>query len=400
MVTVKILGKFEISRDGKTLDDRNFRSNQLVRLLIFLVIYRKRSFSAADAAEALWPEGETDNPSGALKNLVYRLRSLLKKLGDDPFIIHERGSYRWNPAVPLETDYELFEQACLRAQKESRQMETKDCIDVCEKALALYGGSVFPAVAAETWMISTATYYHSLYLRLIKDLCGFYDQTQRYAEMEKVCREALAEDSLDEELHYWLIKALMGQHNQDLALQHYEEAKTILRKNLGLRQWDRLDDIYAEIISIQNLRVASFDDIYQDISEDMEPSGAFLCDYVIFRQIYRLEARRVERLGISEHLALLTLETKSVKKKEEALAMLRTGMERMRGVLSSYLRIGDAACRYSDSQYLLMLPACTYEAGAMVCERLLRRFREALPNPAVQVRYELEEVSAKHVKLK
>ena len=34
MVTVKILGKFEISRDGKTLDDRNFRSNQLVRLLI------------------------------------------------------------------------------------------------------------------------------------------------------------------------------------------------------------------------------------------------------------------------------------------------------------------------------------------------------------------------------
>ena len=115
MVTVKILGKFEISRDGKTLDDRNFRSNQLVRLLIFLVMYRKRSFSAADAAEALWPEGETDNPSGALKNLVYRLRSLLKKLGDDPFIIHERGSYRWNPAVPLETDYELFEQACLRS---------------------------------------------------------------------------------------------------------------------------------------------------------------------------------------------------------------------------------------------------------------------------------------------
>ena len=51
-----------------------------------------------------------DNRAGALKNLMYRLRNTLKKnLGEEDYILTGRGTYYWNPDIPIWLDCEEFD---------------------------------------------------------------------------------------------------------------------------------------------------------------------------------------------------------------------------------------------------------------------------------------------------
>ena len=80
------------------------------KLLVYIIFHRKKALTVQELCEVLWQEGGSDNPAGALKNLVYRLRMCLKKIwGDYEFIITGRGTYQWNPEINLEVDAEAFE---------------------------------------------------------------------------------------------------------------------------------------------------------------------------------------------------------------------------------------------------------------------------------------------------
>ena len=108
--------------------------------------------------------------------------------------------------------------------------------------------------------------------------------------------------------------------------------------------------------------------IQSDLSEEAEPEGVFLCEYGVFRQIYRLEVRRSARLGLSEYVLLLTVTPKAYvsQNSDTYLKVINDAMEQLKGVLNGSLRIGDVASRYSGSQYVVMLPTCTFESAEMV----------------------------------
>ena len=69
MLTVKSLGKFEITDGTNILNDEVIRSDMLKKLLIYMLTHREHSATIQDLSEALWQEDEVDNPTGALKNL-------------------------------------------------------------------------------------------------------------------------------------------------------------------------------------------------------------------------------------------------------------------------------------------------------------------------------------------
>ena len=55
------------------------KSEKLVKLLTYLLMNHQRSLPSSELADMLWYFEDIDNPIGALKNLVYRLRALLQK---------------------------------------------------------------------------------------------------------------------------------------------------------------------------------------------------------------------------------------------------------------------------------------------------------------------------------
>lgn len=117
-IHVKMFSYFEMEIDGKTLSDETLHSNMLVKLLVYILCNRKAIISANDLCDILWREDESDNPIGALKNLLYRLRTILKKtFGYHDFIKTLRGAYAWNTDIEVIIDAEEFEKNIMKQNK-------------------------------------------------------------------------------------------------------------------------------------------------------------------------------------------------------------------------------------------------------------------------------------------
>ena len=109
----------------------------------------------------------------------------------------------------------------------------------------------------------------------------------------------------------------------------------------------------------------------------MNEQGAFICDYEIFKNMYRLKARDASRSGRAIFIGLITLTDMCghLPKKE----LLCIAMEKLLDSIHESLRKSDVISRFSATQYILMLPSHTYENGQMVMERIAKNFHDANP---------------------
>lgn len=394
ILTVQTLGKFQLSDSGKRLDEDTMRSDMLARLLLYLLLHREHPVTVQELSEALWDEEETENPAGALKNLMYRLRNLLKKhLDDSEYIVTGRGAYSWNLEIPVWLDVEQFEQYYENAK---RAEESGEQIRYYESALSLYQGDFMAKIGDKHWVATLSAYYHSLWASAIKALAGLYLAAERYEDVERICAEGLHFDAVNEELHCLRITALMRQKKQRLAMECYEHANKALYDTLGVRDSAQLKAVYEELLSLSKGSDAEgLETVHEDIQEKEEPEGAYVCGYPVFQAIYRLEARKNSRAGEPQYVMLLTLvrrEEGGTCNEQMATYILNRGMEQMEAVLKNVLRIGDVAARYSDSQYVILLPACNRESCGRVAERISKHFVEKNKGNKLMVKTEYEEI--------
>ena len=212
MIKICALGSFAIiDTDLEVcLDDDGLRSDMLKKLITYLVIHREHPVTVQELFGALWQDDETDNPAGALKNLMYRLRAVMKKnFGDTTFIVTGSGSYSWNPQVETEIDIEEFEKN-IKSSKATKNAD--EAIRGFEKALEMYRGEFLENCADKHWMVTSATYYHSMYLTAVKRLAALYLKAERFADVETICTRALRFEDVDEQIYCDLIKSLIKKH--------------------------------------------------------------------------------------------------------------------------------------------------------------------------------------------
>ncbi|MGL6291871.1 hypothetical protein [Eubacterium aggregans] len=79
---VQMFSRFILEGLGGTLDEDRIRSEMLTKLLVYMIIHRDKEMTVQEICESLWPDEKSDNPAGALKNLMYSLRALIKKTGE------------------------------------------------------------------------------------------------------------------------------------------------------------------------------------------------------------------------------------------------------------------------------------------------------------------------------
>lgn len=136
-------------------------------------------------------------------------------------------------------------------------------------------------------------------------------------------------------------------------------------------------------------------DIIQEELREEKTSGAFFCEYGVFRKIYALESRSSSRLGISVHLALVSLylDFQVSKDKNDYASLIGEGMKVLEDTLLKRLRSSDIVCRYSVNQFLVMLPACQYEDAKMVVNRLKDSFYKSGKTNKLLLQYSIDELN-------
>ncbi len=396
MIQVKALGKFILSDGEHILNDDVLRSDMLKKLLIYILTHREHPVTTQELTEALWNEDETDNPAGALKNLMYRLRNILKStFGNTKFIVTGPGAYCWNSEVEVVLDVEEFERFAKRAKHAETEQEK---IKAYEQALEYYQGEFMDNALDKHWAVTLSTYYQSLFLTITKELAELYLGTQHYQEMERICMNGLRFDRVDEQLHCYYIMALIRQNKFELAMKNYEEAAKILYDALGVRNSSKLQEVQKELLRMNKGETAArLENISEDMAENEKPVGVYMCGYPVFREIYRLEARKISRLGEAEYIVLMTVDlidrgrTDSGKMEQ---FLINQAMNHLESALKETLRIGDVAARYSDRQFVILLPTCTYESSVAVAKRITSRFNDKTKGKKITIKTDFEQVTA------
>lgn len=391
-LTVRMFGKFQTENEKGILNKENMRSEMLTRLLAYMISHREKDMTAQELIDVLWPEDQSDNPSGALKNLMYRLRKLMNNTWEESgkYIVTGRGAYQLNPEFVFHVDIEEFEECCrqvFNSEDPAVQQENG------KRAVELYQGMFLSELSSEYWVVSIATYYHSIYLTMVKRLAALLEKEKKFTDVEEICGKAIQIEPLDEEIHCFLLRAMIADNKQQLAASHYKETVKLLYDSLGVRPSGEMENIYEELQKIQHDHESNIDIIQEDLREE-KASGAFFCEYGVFRKIYALESRSSRRLGISVHLALISLylDFQIQKEGQDYTDLIGEGMSVLEETLMKRLRSSDIVCRYSVNQFLVMLPACQYEDAKMVVNRLKDSFYRSGKTNKLLLQYSIDEL--------
>lgn len=391
-LTVRMFGKFQTENEKGILNKENMRSEMLTRLLAYMISHREKDMTAQELIDVLWPEDQSDNPSGALKNLMYRLRKLMNNTWGESgkYIVTGRGAYQLNPEFVFHVDIEEFEECCrqvFNSEDPAVQQENG------KRAVELYQGMFLSELSSEYWVVSIATYYHSIYLTMFKRLAALLEKEKKFTDVEEICGKAIQIEPLDEEIHCFLLRAMIADNKQQLAASHYKETVKLLYDSLGVRPSGEMENIYEELQKIQHDHESNIDIIQEDLREE-KASGAFFCEYGVFRKIYALESRSSRRLGISVHLALVSLylDFQIQKEGQDYTDLIGEGMSVLEETLMKRLRSSDIVCRYSVNQFLVMLPACQYEDAKMVVNRLKDSFYKSGKTNKLLLQYSIDEL--------
>jgi DNA-binding SARP family transcriptional activator len=373
-IEVTMLGEFSITINGNQLTNLKGRTKRVWMLIEYLLANRHKDISIQKLSEILWEEDQCSDPLNALKNLVYRARQLLKALSRNDnaeYIQYTRNTYSWNNSYDCTIDTEQLVTFWKQGNDTSKSVESR--IESYRNALSLYTGEFLPKSSYSNWVISMASYYSNIYNECVLRSCALLIDLHQYNEVIRICEEALSHSPLEESIHKILLFAYITTEQRNRALDHYNYVIDLFYKELGVDVSESMRPLYKELINSINQIEMDLSVIKNDLRESANISGAYFCDYDIFKSIYRIQARSIARTGNSAYIVLFTLSDLNGEIPDHEVAKLAT--LRLKSAILGSLRKGDAVASYSATQFIIMLPLNCYQDAEKVIARILQKFR-------------------------
>ncbi|SER67518.1 BTAD domain-containing putative transcriptional regulator [Lachnobacterium bovis] len=363
MLTVSTLGTFHMMWNGITLKEKDIDDKDEIRLLLFLILYRKKPLMEVQLSIALW-DHEAFSSERTIEEIFNSLQNKIQsKFGDVLFVIREDNTYRWNEEIKVNFDGEQFAMLVTQALSEC---DLKSNIEIYERALTFYKGDFMSEYIDTSWISTRNTYYHNLFVYAVRGLAELYCMTEQYEEIEELCHGALLIENSDDLLYGYLIKAYVRKGSISLAMECYEQAKIVMEQKMKIKTSGILDKVYKEFI-ITNKDEAS-EEITMEYIEALEnqDTGVFECSYPIFREMYKIEVTESIRYKRESQILLIKVDDFDENSYPSALSDIQQAIRES-------LREGDVVSTYKKNQYIILLSRCNYEQSMLVANRILSR---------------------------
>lgn len=389
---ITLLGKFSMTIDGKDITESLGSSKKKVDLICYLILNHNKTVSSYDMFDALWPNNDNGNPESSLKTLVSRTRSMFESFGLYDTILTRGGFYLWNDEN-ADIYVDVFELERLHKLLTTVKVLTPEADADFQRTTAIYNGDLLPtASSSDSWSVPKSMYYHNLYIEIINHYISLLSAAKRDNDIIYVSRKALDIDPFDSELNLRLLEALTAAGRHQEALAQYNCTNNIHYTYLGVRPSDEILTFYKNLIRIENDSSRSIEAVRSELESDDTGSGAFMCEYAIFKDIYQLNMRNLKRFGASMFLSLVVLSP--IDKNDNDFLLLDKMVTDLGEVIKFSLRRGDTVSRYSPNQYTLLLPMVDYSTGSMVMERVKAAFYKRHPGTRYIVNYYLRPLGA------
>lgn len=235
--------------------------------------------------------------------------------------------------------------------------------------------------------MSLRTYYHTRFLQLSCDAANRLWELGRLDDAISVCRQAATLDPYNERSQLLLMRLLHAAGATQTALQHYSQVARMYVDQLGAPPSSEMVEFYQEIARVDASVELDLRILRGQLLEEEPARGAFLCEYAVFRDIYRLMAREMQRSGRVVQLCLLTIQERNGKYPGTRRAA--AAMAELEKSCLTRLRSEDVATRLNVNQCLLLLPTASYENARKVLRRGLDGFYRTALGKTVEVQTSL-----------
>lgn len=379
LLQVSLLGGLRFEYGENYVDDTSGHSKKIWLLLAYLVCTRGRMSSREELAGLLWPEDKRPtNLTNAMKTTLFRVRASLDQLCEGAghrLVLCQGSGYGWNTEIPLLLDVEEFQSLC--ASKGEHQLE--DWL----QALELYGEGFLPKLREYPWVAETAARLRELYTKTVLSALPLLEDRRRWKDAAELCKAAIQREPLNEELYIRRMSALLHLGENRAAALVYEDMNQFFLSQAGTLPGEEAQAIYRRAVSGVSSPAVASAAIVDQLSEGT-PSGAYFCEYDVFRAIYRLQVRDSARSGEETSLAVLTVVHKyGGELNRRSLDLVMGNLLRL---IPGLLRHGDALAQCSASQYVLLLPRADFQNGREVCRRISRAFARQYPHSPATLR--------------
>ena len=386
-VEVYMLGRFSIMCGDEDILDVLGNSKKKIQLLQYLLVNKDTKYTNYNLFEHLWPSDDTSNPESALKTLVSRLRQDLRAFGLSSLISTRKGVYQLNEELCENIDLYEFEQ--LAADATGFDSLDEKTSEIFERILFLYQGDLLPGYDTEAWVVHKSMYYHTLFLKAAYRYISLLSDENRYQDIIRVSRKALEVDEFDSKLNLEYMTALLALEMKTEALNHYNYTVDLCYTQLGTKPSDDILDFYKNLIRMEHNSNASLNTISDELESDINDNLAFVCDYSIFRDIYRINMRNLQRLDISILLAVITMSGSTEGRDDDHISQNKV-MEYLQDLMQRNLRKGDTISRYGPSQFAVLLPSANMKTGTLVMERVKGVFYRESKIPGFVFSYKIK----------
>lgn len=159
-IVINLFGKFEIHTLNKIITEEDISSPLVIKVLTYLLLHPERCHSSRMLCDAIWSDEVIDNPGNKIKTLKYRLTSTLDSVLEYNLISCTNKGYQINPELNISTDYGLFKNYWLLAQ---REICNPVKIEMLKKMIEIYRGPILVSASGEHWIMHIQNDYHQKY---------------------------------------------------------------------------------------------------------------------------------------------------------------------------------------------------------------------------------------------
>jgi len=384
IIRIQMMGTFAIYINERKIDLLVNKSRKGASLIQLLISHRGKSVPNNRLLSTLWSEEKSSNPENALKTLVSRLRTLLNQISPDlgSCVVADRGAYHWACLPGMTVD--LYEIDRILGELTNVELTVQEKTKLYNELMNLYEGDLLQTSEHNEWAVVEAAGLHEKYMAAVFGYIDLLKEECLHKEIISVCRRALEVDNFHDRLHIELMTALIHMNRPGEALQQYKHVVELDYRYLGVQPSTELQEFYKHIVTAGKTLDFNLKAIRNELREN-DKKDAYVCEYAVFKEIYNLQMRNLERMGTTMFLAIIMVRPYD----NQVMDNIRqnTIMNGLRDILAQNLRKGDIITRFAPAMFALLLPTVNYATGHMVLERVKRIFYRQYPNSNVVFDY-------------
>ncbi|MGI8909594.1 MAG: tetratricopeptide repeat protein [Rubrobacteraceae bacterium] len=241
---ISLLGGFRVRRGSGIIEEDEWRLKKAASLVKLLALAPQHRLHRERIMDLLWPNLA---PKAAANNLRYALHNARQTLesatdASSRYLRLQGEQLTLSSTGRLRVDVEAFEEAASTARRAGAPAAYR-------AALELYAGDLLPGELYEDWAEGRRTELRTLYLALLVELAGLYEEREEYEPAIEALGRVVADEPAHEEAHVGLMRlhAISGRRGE--AIRQYERLREVLRRELAVEPSAESQRLYKDIVA-------------------------------------------------------------------------------------------------------------------------------------------------------